>query len=64
MHYPRGFDPLRRVRHIHSCSTMGALSPIQPPQSDFCVLNPSMFKLGLGPEDVLPPFKALQTNHT
>ena len=43
---------------------MGALSPIQPPQSDFCVLNPSMFKLGLGPEDVLPPLKALQTNHT
>jgi alkylation response protein AidB-like acyl-CoA dehydrogenase len=35
----------------------GALAQIQPPQSDFCLLNMSMFELDLDPDDMLPPLK-------
>jgi alkylation response protein AidB-like acyl-CoA dehydrogenase len=35
----------------------GALAPIQPPQSDFCLLNMSMFELDLDPADMLPPLQ-------
>ena len=32
----------------------GALAPIQPPQPDFCLLNMSLYELGLDPADLLP----------
>jgi alkylation response protein AidB-like acyl-CoA dehydrogenase len=35
----------------------GALAPIQPPQSDFCLLNMSLYELGLDPADLLPPLR-------
>jgi alkylation response protein AidB-like acyl-CoA dehydrogenase len=35
----------------------GALAPIQPPPSDFCLWNMGIYELGLDPADVLPPMK-------
>jgi alkylation response protein AidB-like acyl-CoA dehydrogenase len=35
----------------------GAVAPIQPPQPDFCLLNMSLFELGLDPADLLPPLR-------
>ncbi|MSO77471.1 MAG: acyl-CoA dehydrogenase [Alphaproteobacteria bacterium] len=37
----------------------GALAPIQPPQSDFCLLNMAIYELGLDPDDMLPPMKTV-----
>ncbi len=35
----------------------GALGPIQPPSTDFCLHNMSLFELGLSPEELMPPLK-------
>ncbi len=35
----------------------GALAPLQPPPSDFCLWNMGLHELGLDPDDVLPPLK-------
>jgi alkylation response protein AidB-like acyl-CoA dehydrogenase len=35
----------------------GALGPLHPPPSDFCLYNMGLYELGLDPEDVLPPLK-------
>ena len=35
----------------------GAIAPIQPPQSDFCLWNMSIYELGLDPAEMLPPLK-------
>jgi alkylation response protein AidB-like acyl-CoA dehydrogenase len=35
----------------------GAVAPIQPPPSDFCLWNMGIYELGLDPADVLPPMK-------
>jgi alkylation response protein AidB-like acyl-CoA dehydrogenase len=35
----------------------GALAPLQPPQSDFCLYNLALYELGLDPLDLLPPLK-------
>ena len=37
----------------------GALGPLHPPQSDFCLSNMSAYELGLDPADVVPPLKPL-----
>ena len=37
----------------------GALGTIQPPQSDFCLFNMSLFELGLDEAELMPPLKAL-----
>jgi alkylation response protein AidB-like acyl-CoA dehydrogenase len=37
----------------------GALAPIQPPQPDFCLLNMSLYELGLDPGDLLPPLSRI-----
>jgi alkylation response protein AidB-like acyl-CoA dehydrogenase len=37
----------------------GAIAPIQPPQSDFCLWNISIYELGLDPEDILPSLKPI-----
>ncbi|MFT5175888.1 MAG: alkylation response protein AidB-like acyl-CoA dehydrogenase [Gammaproteobacteria bacterium] len=37
----------------------GALGPIQPPQTDFCLFNMSLFELGLDEADLMSPLKAL-----
>jgi alkylation response protein AidB-like acyl-CoA dehydrogenase len=37
----------------------GALAPIQPPQSDFCLQTIGLHALGLDPDEVLPPLKPL-----
>ena len=35
----------------------GALGPLHPPPSDFCLYNMGLYELGLEPGDVLPPLK-------
>ena len=35
----------------------GALGPIQPPSTDFCLHNMGLFELGLPPEELMPPLK-------
>jgi alkylation response protein AidB-like acyl-CoA dehydrogenase len=35
----------------------GALGPLHPPPSDFCLHNLGLYELGLDPEDMLPPLK-------
>jgi alkylation response protein AidB-like acyl-CoA dehydrogenase len=37
----------------------GALTPIQPPPADFCLLNMSMFELNLDPMEMLPPLRPI-----
>jgi len=37
----------------------GALAPIQPPQSDFCVYSIGVYELGLDPAELVPPLKPL-----
>jgi alkylation response protein AidB-like acyl-CoA dehydrogenase len=37
----------------------GAIAPIQPPQSDFCLWNLGVCELALDPEDMLPPLKPI-----
>jgi alkylation response protein AidB-like acyl-CoA dehydrogenase len=35
----------------------GALGPLHPPQSDFCLYNMGLYELGIDPDEVLPPIK-------
>ncbi len=35
----------------------GALAPLQPPQSDFCLFNMALYELDLDPAGLLPPLK-------
>jgi alkylation response protein AidB-like acyl-CoA dehydrogenase len=35
----------------------GALGPLHPPPSDFCLYNVGLYELGLDPIEVLPPLK-------
>jgi alkylation response protein AidB-like acyl-CoA dehydrogenase len=35
----------------------GALGPLHPPPSDFCLYNIGLYELGLDPADILPPLK-------
>ena len=35
----------------------GALGPLHPPPSDFCLHNMGLYELGLDPAEVLPPLK-------
>ena len=35
----------------------GALGPLHPPPSDFCLYNMGLYELGLDPTEVLPPLK-------
>ena len=35
----------------------GALAPIQPPSSDFCLHNMSLYELDLDPDEMVPPLK-------
>jgi alkylation response protein AidB-like acyl-CoA dehydrogenase len=35
----------------------GALGPLHPPPSDFCLYNIGLYELGIDPADVLPPLK-------
>jgi alkylation response protein AidB-like acyl-CoA dehydrogenase len=37
----------------------GAIGPIQPPPTDFCLWNMALHELGLDPADVLPPMQPL-----
>jgi alkylation response protein AidB-like acyl-CoA dehydrogenase len=37
----------------------GALAPLHPPPSDFCLYNMALHELGLDPDDLLPPLKPL-----
>jgi alkylation response protein AidB-like acyl-CoA dehydrogenase len=37
----------------------GALAPLHPPPSDFCLYNMGLYELGLDPSDLLPPLKTL-----
>jgi alkylation response protein AidB-like acyl-CoA dehydrogenase len=37
----------------------GALAPLQPPPSDFCLFSMGIYELGLDPADLLPPMKAI-----
>ena len=35
----------------------GALGPLHPPPSDFCLYNMGLYELGIDHADVLPPMK-------
>ena len=35
----------------------GALGPLHPPPSDFCLYNVGLYELGIDPDDLLPPMK-------
>jgi alkylation response protein AidB-like acyl-CoA dehydrogenase len=35
----------------------GALGPLHPPPTDFCLYNVGLYELGIDPADVLPPLK-------
>jgi alkylation response protein AidB-like acyl-CoA dehydrogenase len=35
----------------------GALGPLHPPPSEFCLYNMGLYELGLDPADILPPLK-------
>ena len=35
----------------------GALGPLHPPPSDFCLYNMGLYELGIDPADLLPPLK-------
>ena len=35
----------------------GALGPLHPPPSDFCLYNMGLYELGIDPADLLPPMK-------
>jgi alkylation response protein AidB-like acyl-CoA dehydrogenase len=37
----------------------GALAPLHPPPSDFCLWNMGLHELGLDPDEVLPPLRPL-----
>jgi alkylation response protein AidB-like acyl-CoA dehydrogenase len=37
----------------------GAVAEIQPPPSDFCLWNMGIYELGLDPDDLMPPLKAV-----
>jgi alkylation response protein AidB-like acyl-CoA dehydrogenase len=37
----------------------GALAPIQPPQSDFCLWNVGLHELNLDPSELLPPMRPI-----
>jgi hypothetical protein len=39
----------------------GALGPLHPPPSDFCLYNIGLHELGIDPGDVLPPMKPAQS---
>ena len=38
----------------------GALGPLHPPPSDFCLYNMGLYELGIDHADVLPPMKPAQ----
>jgi alkylation response protein AidB-like acyl-CoA dehydrogenase len=38
----------------------GALGPLQPPPSDFCLYNIGFYELNIDPADALPPMKPAQ----
>jgi len=38
----------------------GALGPLQPPPSDFCLYNIGFYELDIDPTDALPPMKPAQ----
>jgi hypothetical protein len=38
----------------------GALGPLQPPPSEFCLYNIGFYELDIDPADVLPPMKPAQ----
>jgi hypothetical protein len=35
------------------------VAEIQPPPSDFCLWNMGIYELGLDPDDLMPPLKAV-----
>ncbi len=37
----------------------GALAPLHPPPSDFCLWNMGLYELGLDPDEALPPLRPL-----
>ncbi len=37
----------------------GALAPLQPPPSDFCLFNMGIHELDLDPADLLPPMRPI-----
>ena len=37
----------------------GAVAPIQPPPSDFCLHEMALYELGIDPDELLPPLKPL-----
>ena len=39
----------------------GALGPLHPPPSDFCLYNMGLYELGIDPAHVLPPMKPAES---
>src|SRR5260221_6361149 len=55
----RGAHGIFKTSRLEQLVRDGALSPLQPPPSDFCLYNMGLYELGLDPEDVLPPLLPL-----
>jgi alkylation response protein AidB-like acyl-CoA dehydrogenase len=45
--------------HLEQLFRDGALGPLHPPPSDFCLYNMGLYELDLDPADLLPPLKPL-----
>ena len=56
-----GRDPLSegifKTSRLEQLFRDGALGPLHPPPSDFCLYNIGLYELGIDPADVLPPLK-------
>lgn len=54
-----GAHALFKTARLEQLFRDGALGPLHPPPSDFCLYNMGLYELGLDPAEVLPPLKPL-----
>jgi alkylation response protein AidB-like acyl-CoA dehydrogenase len=52
-----GAHGIFKISRLEQLFRDGALGPLHPPPSDFCLYNIGLYELGIDPVDVLPPMK-------
>jgi alkylation response protein AidB-like acyl-CoA dehydrogenase len=52
-----GAHGIFKTQRLEQLFRDGALGPLHPPPSDFCLYNMGLYELGLDPAEVLPPLK-------
>ena len=52
-----GAHGIFKISRLEQLFRDGALGPLHPPPSDFCLYNIGLYELGIDPADVLPPLK-------